>query len=112
MTSSHALPAGFDVTDARVLAVNGYPVQRQPSAPSQATQQPLQGAPAAAPDAALKASNIPASRAAYAILGLHTSPHLHHRSKIPVLKQGSQHPSAPDIHHTLSVRSPTPGHTG
>ena len=68
MTTSHALPAGFDVTDARVLAVNGYPVQRQPLTPSQAAQQPLQGAPAAAPDAAPKASNLPSSAAAYAIL--------------------------------------------
>ena len=61
------------MTDARVLAVNGYPVQRQPSAPSQAAQQPLQGAPAAAPDAAPKGSNIPTSPAAYAILGVHNS---------------------------------------
>ena len=59
------------MTDARVLAVNGYPVQRQPSAPSQAAQQPLQGAPAAAPDTAPKASNIPSSPAAYAILGVY-----------------------------------------
>ena len=71
--SSLASSAGFDVTDARVLAVNGYPVQRQPSAPSQAAQQPVLGAPAAAPDTAPRASNIPAARAAYAILGMQTS---------------------------------------
>ena len=73
MISSPTFPAGFDVTDARVLAVNGSPVQRQPSAPSQAAQQPLLGAPAAAPDTAPRAGNIPAARAAYAILGMHAS---------------------------------------
>ena len=64
--SCAALLAGFDVTDARVLAVNGQPVQSQP--PSQASQQPLQAGPSPAPDAP-KASNIPSPQAAYIILG-------------------------------------------
>jgi len=60
------LLAGFDVSDARVLAVNGQPVQSQP--PLQASQQPLQAGPSPAPDAP-KASNIPSPQAAYIILG-------------------------------------------
>ena len=63
-TSHLVFLAGFDVTDAKVVAVNGQLVQGQ---------QLQLGAPAAAPDAAPKASNIPASRAAYAILGMDIS---------------------------------------